>query len=303
MWPCKNKGEDARLYAAVEAVSDFACALGINIPTGKDSLSMTQKYKDGVVFAPGTVIISASGEVTDVRKGITPNLLKEPGTSLIYISLSESPLTLGGSSFAQILNKLGNDTPDIANAEQFKNTFNAVQYLVQNNMILAGHDVSSGGLITTLLEMCFSENDIAINASLDGLNEASLVTALFAENPALVIQVRDASEIQKLLEKQGVKSIVLGSVVAGNNLQITLGGIERKFDIASLRDVWFKTSFLLDERQTAPGYARERLKITKTTVLNLTFRQISPDPWMLTESVTEREKAAVSKRPSFVRKG
>jgi phosphoribosylformylglycinamidine synthase len=271
MWPCKNKGEDARLYAAVEAVSDFACALGINIPTGKDSLSMTQKYKDGVVFAPGTVIISASGEVTDVRKGVTPNLLKEPGTELIYISLSESPLKLGGSSFAQILNKLGNDTPDISSAEQFKNTFNAIQDLVQNDLILAGHDVSSGGLITTLLEMCFPENGIGVKASLDGLNETSLVTALFAENPALVIQVRDASVIQKLLEKQGIKSVVLGSVVAGNNLQISLGELERTFDIASLRDVWFKTSFLLDEKQTAPGYARERFENYKNHGLEFNF--------------------------------
>ena len=75
MWPAKNKGEDARLYAAVEAVSDFAIKLGINIPTGKDSLSMTQKYPNGeVVFAPGTVIISAVGEVSDITKTVSPVL-------------------------------------------------------------------------------------------------------------------------------------------------------------------------------------------------------------------------------------
>jgi phosphoribosylformylglycinamidine synthase len=258
MWPCKNPGEDARLYAAVEAVSNFACELGINIPTGKDSLSMTQKYKDGVVYAPGTVIISASGEVTDVRKGVTPNLLKEAGTALIYIGLTGAPLTLGGSSFAQILNKLGSDAPDILNAADFKNIFNAVQDLINAGSILAGHDVSSGGLITTLLEMCFPENGVGIDATLDALNESSLTKALFAENPALILQVKDASTVVETLAAKGVKAVALGTVTNGNVLTVSLQGQELKFDVPALRDVWYKTSYLLDEKQTAPGHAKER---------------------------------------------
>lgn len=260
MWPCKNKGEDARLYAAVEAVSDFACELGINIPTGKDSLSMTQKYKDGVVYAPGTVIISASGEVTDVRKGVTPNLLKEAGTELVYIPLTQVPLSLGGSSFAQILNKLGTEVPDITDAAQFKKTFNAVQELLDQNKILAGHDVSSGGLITTLLEMCFAENGIGIHAELAVLEESSLAKSLFAENPALVIQVRDAWQIVETLAQKGVSASILGTVIDDTSLTVLLGSKEIVFDIPAFRDVWYKTSYLLDEKQTASGYAKERFE-------------------------------------------
>ncbi len=273
MWPCKNKGEDARLYAAVEAVSDFACALGINIPTGKDSLSMTQKYKDGVVYAPGTVIISASGEVTEVRKGVTPNLVKEAGTELIYLPLTNMPLTLGGSSLAQILNKLGTDAPDVTDAAQFKKTFNAIQELLSNEVILAGHDVSSGGLITTLLEMCFAENGVGINAELAVLEESSLIKSLFAENPALVIQVRDGWQVVELLAKKGVSASILGTVIEDDTLTVTLASNEVVFDIAALRDVWFKTSYLLDEKQTAPGYAKERFDHYKNHGLEFEFPQ------------------------------
>jgi len=108
MWPAKNEGENARLYKAVEAVSDFACKLGINIPTGKDSLSMTQKYPNGeVVYSPGTVIISAVAEVSDIRKTISPALQPVVGSKLIYIDFSKDSLQLGGSSFAQVVNQLG----------------------------------------------------------------------------------------------------------------------------------------------------------------------------------------------------
>ncbi len=105
MWPCKNHGEDARLYAAVKAASDFAIELGINIPTGKDSLSMTQKYSDQVVISPGTVIISAAGEVSDIRKIVEPVMVNDPYTSLLYIDMSRDEFKTGGSSFAQILNQ------------------------------------------------------------------------------------------------------------------------------------------------------------------------------------------------------
>ena len=102
MWPCRNEGEDARLYQAVQAASDFAIELGVNIPTGKDSLSMTQKYGDKKVYAPGTVIISTVGEVTDFRKIVIPVLKNDPATEIVYVDFSFDKLKLGGSSFAQI---------------------------------------------------------------------------------------------------------------------------------------------------------------------------------------------------------
>src|SRR5688572_21504072 len=147
MWPAKNSGEDARLYKAVESVSNFAIALGINIPTGKDSLSMTQKYPDGeVVYAPGTVIISAVGEVEDIRKTVSPVVEAIAGSKLIYIDLSGDQKKLGGSSFAQILNLLGDEVPSIQDDATFANAFNTIQEFVKNGLILAGHDISAGGL-------------------------------------------------------------------------------------------------------------------------------------------------------------
>ena len=145
MWPCRNPGEDARLYRAVEACSDFACALGINIPTGKDSLSMTQRYGDDQVYSPGTVIISAAAEVQNVRRIVPPVLAYIKGTYLYYIDFSFDFFKLGGSAFAQTLGKVGDEAPTVTDAEYFKNAFTAVQELVRRGLILAGHDISEGG--------------------------------------------------------------------------------------------------------------------------------------------------------------
>ena len=120
MWPCRNKGEDARLYDAVKGISDFAISLGINVPTGKDSLSMTQKYKDVAVISPGTVIISTIGECSNINQVVSPVLKKKENTPIIYINLSQDDFKLGGSSFAQINNKLGSETPNIQDAEFLK---------------------------------------------------------------------------------------------------------------------------------------------------------------------------------------
>ncbi len=152
MWPCRNPGEDARLYRAVKAASDFAVSLGINIPTGKDSLSMTQKYKDDVVYAPGTVIISASGDVKDIRRVVEPVIINDTQTYLLYIDLSKDRKKPGGSSFAQVINKIGDEVPVVKDPGYFKKAFNIIQDLIMDDLILAGHDISSGGLITTLLE-------------------------------------------------------------------------------------------------------------------------------------------------------
>ena len=147
MWPANNKGENARLYAAVKAVSDFAIELGINIPTGKDSLSMTQKYPNKeTVYSPGTVIISSVGEVSDVSKVIEPVIQHKEGTRLLYVDLSQEAYALGGSSFAQSLGKLGDTAPSVSNPAHLKKAFNVIQGLILENKVLAGHDISSGGI-------------------------------------------------------------------------------------------------------------------------------------------------------------
>ena len=259
MWPCNNEGEDARIYQAVEAVSDFAIDLGINIPTGKDSLSMVQKYKDGEkVFAPGTVIISAGGEVSDIKKVVSPNIEPIVGSELLYIDLSSDELKLGGSSFAQTLNQIGADTPDVKDAEGFKKSFNAVQELIEKGFILAGHDISSGGLITCLLEMCFPSPSVGLFVDTQSMGEKDLIKVLFSENPGLILQVEDAAEIQVQLEKKGIGSAVIGNVVNDRSFTLYHNAKSRTLDIDTLRDTWFKTSYLLDRKQSTPDLAKER---------------------------------------------
>ena len=272
MWPCKNPGEDARLYTAVQAVSDMAITLGINIPTGKDSLSMTQKYKDGtVVISPGTVIISASGEVTDVRKVVTPNLSNTPGSGLIYIDLTSMPFALAGSSLGQVLNRLGTTAPDIKNVDYFAHAFDALQFAIKEDLILAGHDVSSGGLITTLLEMCFPQNEVGLEINADVFGEEDLIKILFAENPAWVLQARDVQAVYDELQRKGAKCLIIGKVEPIAELKITHKGNETLFNIAEYRDIWYKTSYLLDQKQTKPELAKERFTSYKEQAINFNF--------------------------------
>jgi phosphoribosylformylglycinamidine synthase len=270
MWPCKNKGEDARLYKAVEATSQFAIALGINIPTGKDSLSMTQKYKNGeVVYAPGTVIISGSGEVTDIRKVVEPVLKPIADSSLIYIDLSKTALCLGGSTFGQIVNKLGTETPTVADASYFAKAFDAIQALIEKGLVIAGHDISAGGLITTLLEMNFANTKGGISISLDGFAETDLVKILFNENPAIVLQV--GKEAKTELSKQGISFIEIGTIAEGRTATISKAGKTLSLDINKLRDIWYKTSFLLDSVQSGKTKAAERFANYKNVALSYNF--------------------------------
>ena len=259
MWPCRNLGEDAGLYAAVKACSDFACALGINIPTGKDSLSMTQKYGKKKVLAPGTVIISAAGEVKDVKKTVTPVVANKKST-LYYVDFSNSAMQLGGSAFAQSINYLGTEAPQIASPEYFANAFNAVQDLVDNDLLLAAHDVSAGGVITTLLEMTFANVNGGLNVDLSELNAKDLETALFSENPAIVVQVANnkCKAVERILAECGVKFIAIGEPTDERAVIVNYNGEEYLFGIDYLRDLWFKSSYLLDIKQSGKKCAKDR---------------------------------------------
>ncbi|MBD5231740.1 MAG: phosphoribosylformylglycinamidine synthase [Bacteroidales bacterium] len=259
MWPCKNPGEDARLYEAVKACSDFACQLGINIPTGKDSLSMTQKYGDDKVYAPGTVIISAAGEVRNIRR-VTSPVLKSNASHLIYIDMSKDTLKLGGSAFAQSLNKLGADAPTVTDAAYFARTFNAIQKLVERNLILAQHDVSAGGLITTLLEMCFANMKGGLNIDLSDFGKDDVVKVLFAENPAIVLQVADSkwNLVTDVLDSNQVDYHVIGTPAKARSLVVRKDDFYKEFDIDALRDVWYRSSWMLDVDQSGKKCADAR---------------------------------------------
>lgn len=269
MWPCKNEGEDARLYKAVQAISEFSIALGINVPTGKDSLSMKQKYKDGDVISPGTVIISAAGNCNDITKVVEPVLLKDGG-DIYYINLSKDNYKLGGSSFGQVLNAVGNEAPTIKDDAYFKRVFDSIQTLIKDNQITGGHDVASGGLITTLLELCFADTDLGAELDLSNLNESDTIKLLFSENSGIVFQAKDVS-IERQLTKADIDFKKIGKVVSEATLTIKNGGVEMGLNISSLRDIWFKTSYLLDNKQTANGLAKDRFDNYKKQRLNYSF--------------------------------
>ncbi len=261
MWPCRaQEGEDARLYTAVKALSDFCCELQINVPTGKDSLSMTQKYPNGEkIISPGTVIVTSGGQVSDIKKVVSPVIQNVPST-LYHIDFSFDELRLGGSAFAQVNNKVGSDVPTIKNSEYFRDCFNAIQTLIQKGLILAGHDISAGGLITTLLEMTFANTKGGLSINLDKIKTDDLTKILFAENPGVVIQVANdkRSEVKKFLEDEGVGYVNIGEPAEARTLAVQKNGQTFDFDIDALRDVWYKSSFLLDQKQSFHGKAAER---------------------------------------------
>ncbi len=291
MWPCKNEGEDARLYEAVQAISDFAINLGINVPTGKDSLSMKQKYKDGDVISPGTVIISAAGNCNDITNVVEPVLQKDGG-AIYYINLGKDDYKLGGSSFGQVRNAIGGEAPTITNDTYFKNTFDSIQTLIKSNQIIAGHDVASGGLITTLLELCFADTDLGAELDLSSLGESDTIKLLFSENAGIVFQSKDAA-VEQTLADANIDFKKIGKVVSKAELTIKNGSMEMGLNVASLRDTWFKTSYLLDDKQTAKGLAKDRFEHYKEQDLQYEFPSQFTGKLPVTSSGVEKPKAAI----------
>lgn len=300
MWPCKNEGEDARLYQAVEACSDFAIGLGINIPTGKDSLSMKQKYPDGEVLAPGTVIISATAHCSNIRQTVEV-IAKNKNQPIFYIDFSGTKPELGGSSFAQILNSIGNRVPDVRDAGRFAHYFDTVQGLIKKGLISAGHDIGSGGFITTVLEMCFADNNIGMEIDLTPLHGADIIHKLFHENSGIVFQ--GDTSVSRLLDAAGVDYYILGHVIEEGRLNVRDGESQYNFDIPHLRDVWYETSYLLDKKQSGIKKAEERYRNFKNQPLNFVFPshfdgklpQI-PNSRMRPKAAVIREKGSNSER-------
>ena len=298
MWPCRSQeGEDARLYEGVKALSDFCCELHINVPTGKDSLSLSQQYPNGEkIISPGTVIVSAGGEVSDIKKVVSPVLVNDKNASLYHIDFSFDEQRLGGSAFAQSLGKVGDDVPTVKNAEYFADAFMAVQQMIEKGWIMAGHDISAGGLITTLLEMCFANTKGGMHINLhDICKDGDVVKALFAENPGVVIEVSDEhkQEFKDFMEEQGVGFAKIGYPVEDSRSIVVVGGSgtaaaqpteatetrektearELCFDIEGLRDVWYKTSYLLDRKQSFNGKAKERFENYKKQPIEMLFNK------------------------------
>ena len=295
MWPAKNKGENDRLYRAVQAVSAFAIELGVNIPTGKDSLSMTQKYPDGkVVYSPGTVIISTVGECADIKKTVKAALLPKAGTKVLYLDFSKDAAKLAGSSFYQILNKIGSETPTVTDSAYFAKAFETVQELISKGLILAGHDISSGGIITALLEMCFPSQNVGLTVKESRLGESDLVKALFAENPGILIQVSDDHVVENLLTKAEIDFVELAEVTLDGTLALE----NLLLNVSEMRDIWFRSSYLLDRKQSGEKLAKDRFDTYKNQALSYDFapgwegkfEKLGVDPFHTTKG---KAKAAI----------
>ena len=266
MWPCRNLGEDARLYKAVKAASDFAIELGINIPTGKDSMSMTQKYPDGEkVLSPGTLIVSTVAQCKDVYKIVRPDLKHIEDSVITYIPfdfIDSDTFALGGSAFAQVTNQLGNESVDVKNGNYFVECFEAVQKMVENKLVLAGHDISAGGLVTALMEMCYPSTKGGIVADLTSLGEKDSVRVLFSEMPGVVLQInrKDVDNVSSIATEFGVKLYQIGTYSSERTLEIKNFKSNYSFDIDQYRELWFRTSYLFDIRQVGEKLATERFE-------------------------------------------
>lgn len=266
MWPCRNLGEDARLYKAVKAASDFAIELGINIPTGKDSMSMTQKYPDGEkVLSPGTLIVSTVAQCKDVYKIVRPDLKHIEDSVITYIPfdfIDSETFALGGSAFSQVTNQLGNESVDVENGNYFVECFEAVQKMVENKLVLAGHDISAGGLVTALMEMCYPSTKGGIVADLTSLGEKDSVRVLFSEMPGVVLQInrKDVDNVSSIAKEFGVKLYQIGTYSSERTLEIKNFKSNYSFDIDQYRELWFRTSYLFDIRQVGEKLATERFE-------------------------------------------
>ena len=291
MWPCKNEGEDARLYDAVQAISEFSIGLGINVPTGKDSLSMKQKYANEEVISPGTVIISAAANCNDITKVIEPVLKRNAG-DIYYINLSQDYFKLGGSSFAQIMNKVGSDTPNVQDANYVKTVFNTIQQLIRDEQIVAGHDVASGGLITTLLELCFADTNLGAALDITALNQKDSCKVLFSENSGIVFQSKNNS-IEKILLDANITFHNIGKVTESDVLSVINGVEVFTMTVSRLRDMWYKTSYLLDQKQTANNLAKARFDNYKNQPLTFTFPKQFTGKLPYIDATKPRPKAAI----------
>lgn len=273
MWPCKNPGEDARLYQAVEACAQFAIDLGINIPTGKDSLSMKQRYPDKDVIAPGTVIISTVAHCTDIRKVVEPVIQSNAG-SLFYVNMSFGKHELGGSSYAQLYNKIGTKSPDILDTHKFKTTFQILQQFInEGNTIVAGHDIGSGGLITTLLEMCFADNEAGLAIDLTSVGEENTAKLFFSENVGIVFQVALDKEkiLQETFDNAKIPLYKIGQYTGNKTIDITNHKDKFVGNIQELRQEWYKTSWHLDKSQSGEKHADLRFNNYAKQPLQYTF--------------------------------
>jgi phosphoribosylformylglycinamidine synthase len=259
-------GEEAALYDAVQAIGLELCpTLGISIPVGKDSLSMSmaweQQGQQQQVVAPLSLIISAFSPVTDIRKTLTPQLQTDQGdTFLILLDLGEGCHFLGGSALAQVYQQTGHLPPDVDNPHLLKNFFQAIQILNQKNLLLAYHDRSDGGLFATLCEMAFAGH-VGITVNLATLGE-DVIASLFTEELGAVIQIQQGmlTEVLAVLQEAQLNDCIhiLGSLNQDDQIRVQY---QEKILLQQSRifyqQLWSETSYRLQMLRDNPETAQQ----------------------------------------------
>ncbi|MCG8433302.1 MAG: phosphoribosylformylglycinamidine synthase [Gammaproteobacteria bacterium] len=257
--------EDAALFDTVKAVGRELCSqLGITIPVGKDSLSMKTSWhedaKQSDVVAPLSLIISAFAPVADVRKTRTPQLARDTDSILLFIDAGEGRDRLGGSCLLQVYNGFGGITPDVDDAGRLAALFNAVQELVNKELLLAYHDRSDGGLFVTALEMAIAGNT-GINVNLDGLGD-DVIAALFNEELGMLLQVSNAdiAAVKRILASAGFAEHVfeIGAIRADDEVVFAKSGDTLlSGSLNEFKRAWCETSFHMQALRDNPECAEE----------------------------------------------
>ena len=266
MAPNGHPGEDAGLYEAVKAVGmDICPELGITVPVGKDSMSMKTTWQENgenkTVTAPMSLIISAFARVEDIRKTLTPQLRTDKGeTTLIYVTLGERQNRLGGSALAQVYRQLGSKCPDLDHPIRLKGLFDSIQFLNRKGKLLAYHDISDGGLFTTICEMAFAGHT-GVNVRIDNLGEDDLAV-LFSEEIGAVLQVKveDAETVMNILSGHGLANCIfeVGSLRDDDRIVFNRDGSEiinepRQY----FRKIWAETTYQMQSLRDNPECARQ----------------------------------------------
>ena len=267
-----HAGEDAGLYEAVKAVGEELCpALGLTIPVGKDSMSMRTTWEENgeqkAVTAPLSLVISAFARVEDVRKTITPQLRTDKGlSSLLLIDLGEGKNRLGATALAQVYKQLGDKPADVVNVQRLKDFYNAMQALVAEDQLLAYHDRSDGGLITTLAEMAFAGH-CGVEVDISALGDNDLAV-LFNEELGAVIQVADSQleSVREVLKAHNLLGITheLGAVTADDRFEISRSSRKLLSEKRSeLRGIWAELTHQMQRLRDNPECADQEFEAKK----------------------------------------
>ena len=285
MAPAGHPGEDARLYDTVRTVGMELCPqLGIAIPVGKDSMSMKTVWNEGggpngeqcSVTAPLSLIITAFSPVGDVRKTLTPQLRTDTGdTELLLIDLGNARNRLGGSALAQTCKQIGDTPPDLDDVEQFKSFFSALQQLNNQNLLLAWHDRSDGGLISCLCEMAFAGH-CGVDIQLDSLS-GDETAILFNEELGGVIQVKAEyiEQVEAIFTKHNLTGCThrIGRAMDDQLIKISRNG-ETRLNVAreKLQRTWSETSYHMQKLRDNPKCADEEFGLIGTNGAGLNIK-------------------------------